>query len=183
MARHKHLARLDRVWVESPVFYLTVCTVGRRQVLASDAMHAICRDVWNNCETKYGWRVGRYVLMPDHAHFFCWPRAVVVAGVCDPGSPGDAAARTTGLKEAGYNATSLSMFVGKWKEWTAKYANRRHGVSMPLWQAEFFDHLLRSWESYESKWNYVRENPLRAGLTTNVDDWPYQGEIHQLREL
>ena len=35
----------------------------------------------------------------------------------------------------------------------------------------------RSDESYSQKWNYVRENPVRAGLVKSVEDWPYQGEI------
>jgi REP-associated tyrosine transposase len=35
----------------------------------------------------------------------------------------------------------------------------------------------RSDESYEQKWNYVRENPVRAGFAKNADDWPYAGEI------
>ena len=41
----------------------------------------------------------------------------------------------------------------------------------------FFDHVLRSNESYSQKWNYVRENPVRSGLVKSVADWPYQGEI------
>jgi hypothetical protein len=44
-------------------------------------------------------------------------------------------------------------------------------------QAGFFDHILRSDESYSEKWNYVRDNPVRAGLVETADDWPYQGEI------
>jgi hypothetical protein len=46
-----------------------------------------------------------------------------------------------------------------------------------MWQPGFFDHVLRSDESYSQKWNYVRENPLRAGLARTADDWPFQGEI------
>ena len=46
-----------------------------------------------------------------------------------------------------------------------------------LWQPGFFDHVLRGAESYAEKWNYVRENPVRAGLVQTADDWPYQGEI------
>ena len=46
-----------------------------------------------------------------------------------------------------------------------------------LWQPGFFDHVLRSNESYAEKWNYVRDNPVRAGLVKTVDEWPYQGEI------
>ena len=48
-------------------------------------------------------------------------------------------------------------------------------------QEEFFDHLLRSRESYAEKWDYVRENPTRAGLLMKADDWPWQGEIDELR--
>jgi putative transposase len=46
-----------------------------------------------------------------------------------------------------------------------------------FWQPGFFDHLLRSDESYAQKWEYVRQNPVRAGLVKFAEDWPYQGEI------
>ena len=65
---------------------------------------------------------------------------------------------------------TLSQFVGKWKEWTAKYCHRRLGFTTPLWQPEFFDHVLRSSESYEEKWEYVRNNPVRAGLAESADN-------------
>jgi REP-associated tyrosine transposase len=46
-----------------------------------------------------------------------------------------------------------------------------------FWQPGFFDHILRSDESYSEKWNYVRENPVRAGLVKDAGDWRFQGEI------
>lgn len=46
-----------------------------------------------------------------------------------------------------------------------------------LWQPGFFDHVLRSDESYGEKWLYVRDNPIRAGLVSEPEDWPYQGEL------
>jgi hypothetical protein len=49
-----------------------------------------------------------------------------------------------------------------------------------LWQREFFDHLLRTTESYSEKWNYVRDNPVRSGFVVSADDWPYAGEIERL---
>ena len=92
--------------------------------------------------------------MPDHVHFFAFDD------------------RGTHL---------LSEFLGKWKEWTAKYCHRRLGYLMPLWQPEFFDRVLRSSESYEGKWEYVRNNPIRAGLVEMAHQWKYQGELTQLR--
>jgi len=46
-----------------------------------------------------------------------------------------------------------------------------------LWQPGFFDHIVRSDESYAEKWNYVRNNPVRAGLVATAGQWPYEGEI------
>ncbi|MGI8602553.1 MAG: REP-associated tyrosine transposase [Verrucomicrobiales bacterium] len=138
------------MWIRDPVYFITTCTITRRPVLACDIAHAICVEVWENARRLYRWHVGRYVIMPDHVHFFC---------------------------VADRDATPLSTFVGKWKEWTAKYLHDRAGLPPPLWQEEFFDHVLRSSESYTKKWEYVRENPARAGLVTTTQDWPYQGYL------
>jgi REP element-mobilizing transposase RayT len=46
-----------------------------------------------------------------------------------------------------------------------------------IWQRGFFDHVIRSNESYSEKWNYVQQNPVRAGLVADADEWPFQGEI------
>lgn len=89
--------------------------------------------------------------MPDHVHFFC--------------------AETK-------DGNTLASFVGAWKQWTAKAIARTLLISPPVWQAEFFDHLLRSEESASEKWEYVRENPVRKELVRTADDWPYQGWIH-----
>jgi len=50
----------------------------------------------------------------------------------------------------------------------------------PHWQKGFFDHLMRNDESYSEKWNYVWQNPVRAGLVVESALWPYQGEIVHL---
>jgi REP element-mobilizing transposase RayT len=59
--------------------------------------------------------------------------------------------------------------------------NQRHAAetaaSTTLWQRGFFDHVIRNTESYSQKWDYVRENPVRAGLASAADEWPFQGEI------
>jgi len=86
--------------------------------------------------------------MPDHVHFFC-ERTVEVAVRLRRG----------------------------FKQWASKAILRCVGLPAPLWQREFFDHLLRSDESYASKWEYVRDNPVRAGFAQSADDWPYAGEV------
>jgi len=50
-------------------------------------------------------------------------------------------------------------------------------IPAPHWQKGFFDHVLRSAESYSQKWHYVRENPVRAGLISRWEDWPYSANF------
>ena len=70
----------------------------------------------------------------------------------------------------------LSDWIGTLKRVLARAVNVA-GSGDPIWQRGFFDHLLRSSESYSERWNYVRENPVRAGLVSNADEWQYSGEI------
>jgi REP element-mobilizing transposase RayT len=91
--------------------------------------------------------------MPDHVHLF-------------------AVLPETGLTIAQW-VQSLKSVLGK--------SLLSSGVKKPHWQRGFFDHVLRSAESYSEKWEYVRNNPVRKGLRPNPDDWPYQGEIIDLR--
>jgi putative transposase len=189
MAEHKHLNRLTSIWITNPVFFITTCTYQRAPILANEMVANILIEEWKNALDRHGWMVGRYVIMPDHVHFFCAP---VVTGITDPGynsrMPGK-----SGITDPGYKKTKdLSGFMQQWKQWTSKRIIReiqidrgsgdlmRHQYQPPIWQAEFFDHLLRSEESYDQKWDYVWKNPMRKGLVKSSDEWPWQGEIYLL---
>lgn len=49
------------------------------------------------------------------------------------------------------------------------------------WQARHWDTRLRRDENYAEKWDYVVQNPVRAGLVACAEDWPFQGEMNELR--
>ncbi len=71
--------------------------------------------------------------------------------------------------------SSLEMWVRYWK---SIFTRQRDGES--IWQDGHWDRRLRSSESYEQKWEYVRSNPVRHGFVGRWQDWKYQGEIHEL---
>ncbi len=52
------------------VVFLTVCTRTRQTWLANDACHTLLQAVWRSATA---WRIGAYVLMPDHVHLFAVP--------------------------------------------------------------------------------------------------------------
>jgi len=98
------------------------------------------------------WLVGRYVIMPDHVHLFCAPDA--------------------------FDAPPLEPWMRFWKSLATRGMEQKAGS---VWQRHHWDRQLRSGESCDEKWEYVRSNPVRHGYVTNADDWPYQGELNELR--
>jgi REP element-mobilizing transposase RayT len=139
---------LSRIVPNNPVFFVTACTYRRRPLLATDKVANGFVEFAKRAYSEYNIAVGRYVIMPDHIHLF----------VCGP------------------DDFELGRWMGMLKQWLAKSVVRAPSAD-PVWQRRFFDHVLRSDESYAQKWNYVRDNPVRAGLVTNADEWPYAGEI------
>lgn len=112
-----------------------------------------CVDVIINAwrDTK-SWLVGRYVIMPDYIHLFCAP------GV--------------------FPAEPLKQWVRFWKNLASR--NWLRPNEQPIWQRDFWDTQLRRHENYDSKWDYVIENPVRAGLVGKSEDWPFRGELNLL---
>jgi hypothetical protein len=54
---------------------------------------------------------------------------------------------------------------------SARDINRLFGRVGPVWQDESFDHVLRSQDSLEEKIEYIRMNPVRAGLVQEPEDY------------
>lgn len=153
MSSRAHLHRLSQVWIENPLYFVTQCTSGRRAVLDNATAAGIIRAALIDADRVHGWTVGKFVIMPDHVHFFARARPC---------------------------AKSLSGFMRDWKRWTSREILSAQTLPAPLWQPEFFDHLLRSAKSYSEKWEYVRENPVRARLVRSAESWPHSGEVHPL---
>jgi putative transposase len=64
---------------------------------------------------------------------------------------------------------ALRTTVMQWKSFTAK-SLRSDGLA---WQHDYFDHRLRHEESVDAKADYIRDNPVRKGLVTREEDWPW----------
>jgi REP element-mobilizing transposase RayT len=84
-----------------------------------------------------------WCIMPNHVHVVVRPR------------PGE----------------ELSRILHSWKSFTSNQINAVLGVRGKLWQAEYFDHLIRDADDFERTVRYVLENPQSAGLS----QWPWSG--------
>ncbi len=146
-----HIPRLTRIWSSHPIIFITTCTAGRKSLLATKEVVSVLCEEWRGVRDRHGWAVGRYVVMPDHVHFFVCP---------------DIVARC-----------SLSTTIGKWKEWTSRKIGRTGATNLPIWQAAFFDRVMRSDQETAEMWEYVQQNPVRAGLVKRPEHWPFVGAI------
>jgi REP-associated tyrosine transposase len=73
---------------------------------------------------------------------------------------------------------SMSRVIGDWK----RYQTVQHRID---WQEGYFDHRLRDderGEQFAAKINYIRNNPVAAGLCARAEDWPWWIERSALDE-
>ncbi|PYX31756.1 MAG: hypothetical protein DMG80_09610 [Acidobacteria bacterium] len=56
---------------------------------------------------------------------------------------------------------------------SARRINKLLNRKGPVWQQESFDHVLRSEESLDQKIEYLCNNPVRAGLVSSPDRYPW----------
>jgi REP element-mobilizing transposase RayT len=90
------------------------------------------------------------VIMPDHVHLLLSP-----------------------LRDSERWPFPLVDILQCLKSATAHRINKFLHHSSPVWEEESFDHVLRSDESLDEKCEYVRQNPVRAGLVRRPEDYPW----------
>lgn len=131
-----------------PFYFVTFNTHERLRLLARTEVHHVLRLFCIRAE-EHDVAVGRYIIMPDHVHLFV---AIPAVG--------------TTLFPNGF-----MVFEQSWERNCFGLAIRsrtgRRDSSITCYAAP----------TATLKWEYVRLNPVRAGLGTNFEDWPYQGEI------
>jgi putative transposase len=129
---------------------MTVCSKNRKYIFANTESMTAILEAWDKADY---WLVGKFMIMPDHVHFFCAPGT-----------------------SAGF---SLKRWVRYWKSLVSLSWPRSE--EQPIWQNDFWDTKIRSGDHYTEKWEYVRNNPVRQGLVTVPDDWPFQGVMNNLQ--
>ncbi|MCC7519949.1 MAG: transposase [Verrucomicrobiae bacterium] len=133
---------------DPPLYFVTICSFRRKALFHNPSFHVAFRAFCQEGHRAKGIAVGRYVIMPDHIHLFLL-------------LPSDV--RLTQWERM------LKLVLGRHL--------RQLGPPPPYWQRGFFDHVIRHAESYAAKWQYVHDNPVRAGLVACAADWPFQGEL------
>ncbi len=59
------------------------------------------------------------------------------------------------------------------KSFSAHQINAVRNLQGSVWQDEYFDRIVRDQEELEEKWNYVRDNPVKAGLVAIAEKYDF----------
>jgi putative transposase len=161
LEKYRYRRRLPHLQKADAALFVTFCT-GAKMVIPERA-----RDlVLANCLREAGTlamagecarptpaariRLHAVVVMPDHVHVLLTP-----------------------LRNAQGWAFPLVDVLQCPKSATAHRINRLLGISGPVWEEESFDHVLRSDESLKEKCEYIRQNPVKAGLVDRAEDYKW----------
>jgi REP-associated tyrosine transposase len=122
-ARKARLRRLERIFVPTPIYFVTANAANRLPILAIPEIHSSFLEFARVGEDR-GAFTGAYVLMPDHIHLFV---------ALDP-------------------EMTLAAWMKSLKNSLSKTL-RSLSIPAPHWQKGFFDHVLRSTDSYARSGN------------------------------
>jgi putative transposase len=158
-------------------YFLTLCCHGHQclfgyvanGIMVLNKYGMIAREEWiKSSEIRQEIRLHEFVVMPNHIHGIV---EIIDAGVGAPGwSPkkhwGDqpvARNKDEGdqpVAPTGPQSTSVGAMIGGYKSSVTTKINKiRNMQGEPVWQRNFYDHVIRNEESLQNIRNYIRNNP------------------------
>jgi len=114
--------------------------------LRDERMAAVAQDALKNFDNKR-YRLLAWCIMPNHVHVLAEPK------------PGHL----------------LSDVIHSWKSFTAHQAKRLLGRTGRFWMPDYFDRFIRSDKHFAAIVDYIRQNPVMAGLVETAEAWPWAG--------
>jgi REP element-mobilizing transposase RayT len=141
--------RRGRVSLAGQIYLVTFVTHQRQWLFSDAGRAAIACDAMLDGRLWDGARLLAWTLMPDHWH---------------------------GLIELD-DRLELASVVGRMKANSARILREADPGIAQVWAAGFHDHALRCDENLVVAARYIVLNPVRAGLTRRIADYPWWGAI------
>jgi putative transposase len=138
------MSRLRRVELHSRFFFIT-CNLKRNVQPLHDREFELLAKALNSVRRKVPFALCGYCFMPDHWHAILLPE--------DSTSISDILMR---IKIAAYQR------IGKGRE-----------CAEPIWQSQFYDHILHTRLEFDQALEYMHENPAVKGLV----DWKWSSAV------
>lgn len=147
--------RKPRQLCERARYHVTARANRKEMILDSSRMKALFLDVVERAKKRYSFRIENFTVMDNHFHLIIQP----------------------GKDE------SLSRIM----QWIlgvfAQAYNRLNGFSGHVWGERFFSRIMRTVREYLATFDYIDDNPVKAGLSAFGGDWVFGGLYFRRRGI
>jgi len=163
---HRRSIRLKGYdYSQTGYYFVTICTRNRECILSNvvdgkmqlSKIGELVQIVWNDLLKRFeNLELDKFTVMPNHIHGII---TIVEAGLA---LPNQGAASSAPTKDVSIRLVDV---VRAFKSISAINANRfLSRVGIPLWQRNYYEHIIRNEESLNRVREYIGTNPLRWEL-------------------
>ena len=138
------MSRLRRLVVSDRWFFVTCRVLPRRGILSLSEFASLAQVIHERRE-KHHFLLTAGAFLPDHWHAIIYPA---------------------------YPLT-ISTVMESIKDGATKRINHARREAGSIFQPRFFDRALRTVREYHRKVEYIHLNPVKAGLVSRPEDWPW----------
>jgi len=149
---HRRSIRLPSYdYAQAGACFVTLVCKDREPLFADERFRAIAEETWLWLAERYKYvGLDQYVVMPNHVHGI-----IVIRDVCRGGSRTAPTGRPPAIKP-------LGRLIGAFKTVSTKRINAIRGASgVPVWQRNYYEHVIRDEDDLDRIRRYIEENPLR----------------------
>lgn len=161
--RKKHRLPMEYYTASDCEFFFTICARHQGEPFTNPALAKEIVDALLWRKRHHNWTLYCYTLMPDHLHF---------AVQLPPHQIRSLNAGARGIVPEG-----ILDHVGNFKKYTTTQIWWKSGQAGQLWQKSSYDRVIRYNKSVEPVVHYVLNNPVRKGLVTRWEDYPYSAIV------
>jgi len=159
---HRYSLRLKGYdYSRNGAYFITVCSYKKECIFEDDKIRQILADAWDSLPLLFqNVELYEFIVMPNHVHAIVWIEPVG-AGLALPnrGLPSN---KSNTDRCGPRPAPSLGDIVCAFKSKTAVYINRYRNTSgVPVWQRNYYDHIIRDEKSLSRIQEYIVNNPLK----------------------
>lgn len=135
------------------IYFITICTAGSRPYFLNEMIAKLLIDELDFRKRANEINLFCYCVMPDHLH--------ILISLTD------------------IYQKSLQNWVAAYKRYISKAAIELFDIK-PLWQKNFYEHIVRESESLLKISEYIINNPVRKGLVDEWRNYPFSGIVDPL---
>ena len=174
---HRRSIRLPNYdYTQIGAYYITIVTHDREMLFGEvinremnlSNLGQIAQREWERLPQRFKHiELGAFVIMPDHVHGIiiirhCCRGTADYARQDDPqGSRRAPTGETVTTEQFGKPVSgSIPTIVRSYKSSVALRINyARPGDSTPVWQRNYYEHIIRNEQDMQAKWDYIESNP------------------------